>query len=108
MATNHLPTGIASIGMQVPKLFLPVEDLARLRRVDPAKYTQGLGCQQIALCAQSDNVVSLAVGAAKRALSRWPGSIDDIGLVAVGTESAKDMSRPLSAWIADELGLRGK
>jgi hydroxymethylglutaryl-CoA synthase len=51
--------------------------------------------------------VTLAVGAAKRALSRWNGTADDIGLIAIGTESAKDMSRPLSAWVADELGLSG-
>jgi len=61
----------------------------------------------IALCPAGHDAVSLAVGAAKRALSRWNGSAEDIGLVAVGTESSKDMSRPLSAWIAEELGLSG-
>ena len=45
--------------------------------------------------------------AARRALGRWQGNLDDIGLIAVGTESALDMSRPLSAWVAEELGLRG-
>src|SRR5262249_40042134 len=75
-----------------------------LRSVDPNKYTSGLGCQQMALCSDAESVVSLAVGAARRALNRWDGSINDIGLLAVGTETAKDMSRPLSAWVAGELG----
>lgn len=99
--------GIASIGLQLPPLFMPVTELAELRGVDPNKYTKGLGCQDIALCPQGQDAVTLAVGAAKRALSRWSGSAEDIGLIAVGTESAKDMSRPLSAWVADELGLWG-
>jgi hydroxymethylglutaryl-CoA synthase len=99
--------GIASIGLQLPPLFMPVTQLAELRSVDPNKYTKGLGCTDIALCPSGHDAVTLAVGAAKRALSRWNGSAEDIGLIAVGTESAKDMSRPLSAWVAEELGLSG-
>ncbi|MDH3624483.1 MAG: hydroxymethylglutaryl-CoA synthase [Myxococcales bacterium] len=99
--------GIASIGLQLPPLFMPVTQLAELRGVDPNKYTKGLGCTDIALCPNGHDAATLAVGAAKRALSRWKGSVSDIGLVAVGTESAKDMSRPLSAWVAEELGLSG-
>jgi hydroxymethylglutaryl-CoA synthase len=99
--------GIASIGLQLPPLFMSVTDLAMLRKVDPNKYTKGLGCRDIALCPAGHDAVTLAVGAARRALSRWNGSAEDIGLVAFGTESAKDMSRPLSAWVAEELGLCG-
>jgi hydroxymethylglutaryl-CoA synthase len=102
------PAGIASIGLQLPSLFMNVGELAELRRVDPNKYTKGLGCRDIALCPPGHDAATLAVGAAKRALSRWSGAIDDIGLLVVGTESAKDMSRPLSAWVAEELGLRGQ
>jgi hydroxymethylglutaryl-CoA synthase len=59
----------------------------------------------MALCGEQDDVVSLGSRAARRALDAWGGELDDIGLVAVGTETARDMSRPLSAWIANELGL---
>lgn len=99
--------GIASIGLQLPALYMPVSELAALRGIDPNKFTKGLGCADIALCGPREDAVSLAVGAAKRALGRWDGLVDDIGLIAVGTESAKDMSRPLSAWVAEELGLSG-
>ena len=104
---SSTPAGIASIGLQLPPLFMPVTQLAELRGVDPNKYTKGLGCMDIALCPSGYDAVTLAVGAARRALSRWKGSLTDIGLVAVGTESAKDMSRPLSAWVAEGLGLSG-
>lgn len=100
-------SGIASIGLQLPSLYMPVTQLAELRNVDPNKYTKGLGCMDIALCPEGQDAASLAVGAAKRALSRWNGTLEDIGLIALGTESAKDMSRPLSAWVAEALGLCG-
>jgi hydroxymethylglutaryl-CoA synthase len=75
--------------------------------VDPAKYTVGLGCSEIALCPEGYGVVDLSAEAARRALSRWDGDLSDIGMIAVGTESAVDMSRPLSAFVADRLGLSG-
>ena len=104
---NNIKVGISSIGLHFPPLCITAEDLAKLRNVDPDKYTLGLGCKKIALCPENFTVVDLAVEAAKRALSRWGGSIADIGLIAVGTESAPDMSRPLSAFVAEQLGIQG-
>ena len=113
---NHQPNaapidpariGIASLGLQLPSLAMDVRALAELRGVDPNKFTLGLGCREMALCAEGEGIVDLALGAARRALARWDGELADIGLIVVGTESAVDMSRPLSAWVADGLGLRG-
>lgn len=100
--------GIASIGLKLPGRALSVDELATLRGVDPAKYRKGLDLDTIALCAPGEGVVDIAVEAARRALARWPGSLDDIGLIAVGTESAVDMSRPLSAWVAEGLEMKGQ
>jgi hydroxymethylglutaryl-CoA synthase len=110
MTTQSQPTasaGIASIGLRLPPLAMDVEELAKLRGEDPAKYTVGLGCREMSLCPPGYGVVDLAAEASARALERWGGGADRIGMVAVGTESAVDMSRPLSAWVADRLGLRG-
>lgn len=107
MIVQQPATGIASLGLALPPLAMKVEDLARLRGVDPAKYTLGLGCQEMALCPAGFGVVDLAAEAARRALARWGGDPAEIGLLAVGTESALDMSRPLSAWVADALSLKG-
>lgn len=100
-------TGIASIGIHFPSLSMTVEELAKLRHVDPNKFMVGLGCSKIALCPENYNIVDLATEAARRALSRWKGDLSNIALIAVGTESAIDMSRPLSAWVADNLNLKG-
>ncbi|MFQ5525515.1 MAG: hydroxymethylglutaryl-CoA synthase family protein [Thermoanaerobaculia bacterium] len=101
------PTGIASIGLNFPPLAMSVEELAPLRGEDPKKYTHGLGCESMSLCTPDYGVVELATEAARRALDRWRGERSQIGMVAVGTETAVDMSRPLSAWVADNLGLSG-
>ncbi len=107
LATTLDPTGIASIGLHFPPLSMAVRDLAPLRGEDPDKYTYGLGCDEMSLCPPGYGVVELATEAARRAIKRWGGSLDRIGMLAVGTESSLDMSRPLSAWVADRLGLRG-
>lgn len=100
-------TGISSIGLAFPPLGMDLDHLARLRGVDPAKYKIGLGCERMALCPPGYGVVELSTTAAERALSRWDGDRSQIGLIAVGTETSVDMSRPLSAWVADRLGLAG-
>ncbi len=99
--------GIDAIGISLPPLAMKMAELARLREVDPAKLTLGLGCGEMALCPPGFGVVDLAAEAGRRALARWGGDPARIGLLAVGTESALDMSRPLSAWVAARLGLSG-
>lgn len=99
--------GISAFGIKLPSLALPVDVLARLRGVAPEKYTIGLGCETMALCAPGQGVVELAAEAARRALGHWRGDRSQIGLIAVGSESALDMSRPLSAFVAEALGLSG-
>ena len=99
--------GIAEVGVKLPSKYIRAEELAELRGIDPKKFTVGLGCSEVALCAEGETAVTLAAQAAERALSRWSGNRDDIGLLVVGTETAADMSRPLSAFVAESLGLRG-
>jgi len=106
-AMAAIPTGIASIGLHFPSLAMQVEELAELRGQDPAKYKVGLGCDSMSICPPGVSVVELATEAARRALERWGGDTSRIGMIAVGTETAIDMSRPLSAWVADRLGLSG-
>lgn len=109
---KHIQTqteiGISAIGLAIPKYAMPLAELAKLRNIEPSKYTDSLGCQYMALCAPDENVISLAIAAAKRTLQNWSGSLEQIGLVIVATESATDMSRPLSSWVMESLNLKGQ
>lgn len=86
---------------------MPLEELAKLRLVNPEQYTKILGCKHMSLCAPEENVVKLAEKAAARAIENWRGNLSDIGMVIVATETSIDMSRPLSAWVMEKLGLGG-
>jgi len=99
--------GLESLGIQLPAYGFDVRELAKIHQVPESKFTTGLGCQQMAVCLPPQGVLDLAVGAARRALARWNGSLSQIGLLAIGTESALDEARPLSAWVAESLGLQG-
>lgn len=99
--------GLSAIALATPRYKMSLTELGALRGVDPAKYLVGLGCEQMSLCAEDEDVATLAAAAAKQALEMWGGDVSQIGLLIVGTETAKDMSRPLSAWVAQSLGLKG-
>ena len=73
---TKIDTGIASIGLHLPPLAMPVEELASLRGVDPDKYRIGLGCSEISLCPPEFSIVDLASEAAPARpfpLGRRPG-----------------------------------
>src|SRR5690625_2859947 len=96
---------IAAIGVAIPSLHLPVENLAEHLSVDPNKYTIGLGCIAQSLCNHDANHVHLDIRAATTAQKPGGGDVRQIGMLAVGTECALDMARPLGAWMADALDL---
>lgn len=99
--------GISGIGLATGSHRMGLGELAVLRGVDPAKYSAGLGCVEMSLCGAGEGVAELAVRAAREALAMWGGDPSRLGLLIVGSETAADMSRPLSAWVAEALGLRG-
>lgn len=102
-----MTVGIESLGIKLPSYAIEACKVAKFNGIPEEKATIGLGCDKIGLCLDQENVVDLAVEAAKRALKAWGGKLDDIGMIAVGTESSLDEARPLSAWVAERLKLKG-
>ena len=56
--------GIEAMGVAVPRRYVDIEDLARARGVDPAKYTLGLGAREMAVAEPGEDTVALAATAA--------------------------------------------
>lgn len=97
--------GIEAIGVAVPRRYLDLEDLARARGVDPAKYTQGLGAREMAVAEPGEDTVSLAAAAARRALEIAALDPAQLGLLVVGTETGVDHSKPVASFVHGLLGL---
>jgi len=99
--------GISAIGLAIPSLTLRAEDLATINGVDPAKYIDGLGIRRMALCSPEENTSTLAIAAASDALKAWGEDPSKIGLLAIGTESGDDYSKPLTQAVCRSLELNG-
>jgi hydroxymethylglutaryl-CoA synthase len=95
------------MGAHVPAAYLQLEDLAAARGVPTAKYSQGLGLGRMAVALPGEDVVVMAAQAALNLFQAWGEDPARVGLVAVGTESGVDGSKPVASFVQGLLGLPG-
>src|SRR5258705_7103206 len=93
----RISIGIEAMGVAVPRRYIDIEDLARARGVDPAKYTHGLGAREMAVAEPGEDTVALAATAARRALEGVDR--ESLGLLVVGTETGVDHSKPVASYV---------
>ncbi len=97
--------GIESLAVAVPHRYLDLEDLARARGVDPAKYTQGLGAKQMAVAEPGEDAAALAATAAKRLIENNSLDPANLGMLVVGTETGVDHSKAVASYVQGMLKL---
>ena len=97
--------GIDALAIAVPNGYLELSDLAAARGVAPAKYTEGLLITRMSVAQPHEDAVALAANAARRLLATSGCKPANIGLCVVGTETAVDHSKPVSAYLHEILGL---
>ncbi len=97
--------GLEAIAFDIPEHYLDMAELARARGVDPAKYQNGLGQQQMSVVTPCEDTVVLAASAGKRLISNFNIDPDTISLLIVGTETGVDHSKPVSSYVHQILGL---
>ena len=102
---KHPTAGIDALAFACPKAYIDLEDLARARGVDPAKFTQGLGQRKMAIASPVEDTVTMAVEAGARALKDFDVDPDAIGTLIVGTETGIDHSKPVAVYVHELLGL---
>ena len=100
-----MDVGIDAIGLALPPLTLELAALAHARGVEPAKFIDGLGTTRISVPPVDEDTVTLAVRAGRSALERAGVAGSEIGLCVVGTETAVDHSKPVTAFVHGLLGL---
>ena len=89
--------GVEKIGVDPGTVCLSIEALCQARGLDAHNFVQRLHCKERSLMGPLEDVVTLAVNAAKPIVG--PAERERIGLLIVATESAVDQEKPLSTWV---------
>ena len=92
--------GIEDLVAKVPETYISTEDLAIKRKIDPSKFTEGLGIRNISVL-NSESLIELASDALLEIISRNNLDPTDINRIYVATESSIDESRSLAEFIIE-------
>lgn len=79
--------GIDSIGFYAPRFYLSLENLAKLRDVNPDKFKYGLMTYEMRVPDRGEDCISIGLKAAQNALIRGKIDSSEIDAVFVGTEA---------------------
>ena len=95
--------GIDAINFSLPRLTLPIEDLAEARGLEVEKLKFGLGLKSMSVCDLDEDVVTLAADAVWKLIERECLNPKEIGRIYLGTESSVDAAKPTSTYVLDLL-----
>jgi hydroxymethylglutaryl-CoA synthase len=99
-----MTVGIDRISFFVPPYFIDMTDLAHARDVDPNKFHIGIGQDQMAVNAKTQDIITFATHAAKHILTEE--DLETIDTVIVATESSIDESKAASVILHRLLGIQ--
>ena len=100
-----MKSGISSISVYIPPLYLSHDDLAEARGIPKDKYRIGLGNLSMAIVPPWDDTVTMAANAAEMAIEAAGIDKDEIGLLIVSTETGVDQSKPVASFVHGLLGI---
>ena len=95
--------GIDDLTVYVPRLYLPIADLAKARNIDPEKLRHGLGLIDMAVADAHEDAATLAANAVKQLIDQNGLAPHRIGRLYLGTESALDGAKPTATYILEML-----
>src|SRR5262245_32403434 len=96
--------GIERLGVYPCALSLSIANLCRERGLDAHNFCERLLCRERSVVGPFEDVVTMAVNAAKPVVDA--AGADTIGLLLVASESSVDQEKPISSWVHRFLGLR--
>lgn len=103
VADNRWPedVGIKAIEFVFPMEYVDQIDLAEFDKVDPKKYTEGLGQKQMGFCSDLEDINSLCLTALNKLMDKHNLKYEDIGRIDVGTETVVDKSKSVKTVLMD-------
>lgn len=103
--SNEQNVGIDVIAFSTSKYFLSLKTLAEHRDVDYRKYCDGIGQKQMSVFPPNEDIVTVGVDAARKAVSKLKNT-DNIDLLIFATESSFDLSKSAGVYVHHFLGLK--
>jgi len=98
------PVGIVGYGSCVPKYRIKADEIARVWGEEPDRIKKGLGIFEKSVPDVDEDAATLAVEAARNALSLGKISPETIGAVYVGSESHPYAVKPTATIVAEAIG----
>ncbi len=99
--------GIVSYGSYVPQYRINVEEIAKVWGEDPNEIKSQLQVNSKSVPGPDEDVTTMAVEAARNAMSRWKGNPKDIGALYVGSESRAYAVKPTATIVAAAIDAEG-
>ena len=103
MQTQFTPAGIDDMAAYLPKIYLPIERLARERNLEYAKLNKGLGLEAMSVADAHEDVATMAANAVLELMKKNALRPQEVGRIYMGTESAVDGSKPMASYVLDML-----
>ena len=95
--------GIDDMAFHVPKIYLPIEELADKRAIAYAKLNKGLGLEAMSLADVHEDASTMAANAVKSLIEKNELNPTEIGRIYVGSESAFDGAKPIASYVLSML-----
>ncbi len=99
-----MDVGIVSYGVYVPRFRIKPQEIADVWGVNGDSMSRGLGVQSKSVPGPDEDVITIAVEAARTALSRCKIDTKDIGSIYVGSESHPYAVKPSATIVAEAIG----
>ena len=99
--------GIVSYGSYIPKYRINVEEIAKVWGEDSDEIKSQLQVNNKSVPGPDEDVTTMAVEAARNAMSRWGGNPKDIGALYVGSESRVYAVKPTATIVAAAIDAEG-
>ena len=96
--------GIDKIGYYVPRYYMDMTSLAKERNQDVNKYKVGIGQHKMSIISPAEDIVTMALEAAKSILTQEDK--DAIDTILFATETAIDYSKAAGTYVHRMLGLQ--
>jgi len=96
--------GIVGYGTQIPRYRIKIEEIAKVWGADAASFKRGLNLNEKSVPYPDEDCATLAVNAARNAMSRAGINPHEIGALYVGSESHPYAVKPTGATVSEALG----